>query len=251
MRANATVRILLAVALVGLLAAACGDDDDESVEAGGGAAAPGDIGADPADLSPNIDHPLFRNLRAAEPCTRARRPTETGETTNLEVVEEVVEGTATFAGVEATDVLVMEYDDDELVEETHDYYAQGSDGTVYYLGEHVDNYEDGEVVDHEGEWIAGEGDAQVGVFLPPDPQVGDEFEQERAPDVAEDISTVVDTGVSVSVPADYAGCLETEDVDPLSDDTRPEHKFYCPDVGLVQEVSPEGDTLDLVSLETG
>ena len=115
----------------------------------------------------------------------------------------------------------------------------------------MDNYEDGEVVDHEGEWIAGEGDAQVGVFLPPDPQVGDEFEQERAPDVAEDISTVVDTGVAVVSrsattraawkPRTWTRCRTTRG--PSTSSTA-RTWVSC-------RVSPEGDTLDLVSLETG
>jgi hypothetical protein len=85
--------------------------------------------------------------------------------------------------------------------------------------------------------------------MPAEPAVGDEFEQERAPGVAEDRSRVVAAGVTVTVPAGtFEDCIETEDVDPIGDVT--EHKFYCPDVGLVKETFAEGGSLELVEYET-
>ena len=40
-------------------------------------------------------------------------------------------------------VEVKDFRDGELVESTPDYYAQQKEGTMYYLGELVDEYEDG------------------------------------------------------------------------------------------------------------
>jgi hypothetical protein len=64
-----------------------------------------------------------------------------------------------------------------------------------------------------------------------------------------DRSTVVATGLTVTVPAGtFADCSETEDHDPIDDVT--EHKFYCAGVGLVREVFPAGGSLDLVERDT-
>jgi len=81
--------------------------------------------------------------------------------------------------------------------------------------------------------------------MPADPQVGDEFEQERAPGVAEDRSTVVAVGLEVTTEAGtFSDCIKTRDFAPLDNVT--EFKYYCPDVGLVRE-EPRGGRLDLVS----
>jgi hypothetical protein len=172
---------------------------------------------------------------------------ETGETIAIRVEERVLPETKTIDGVETMVVEAKDIEDGELIERTHDYYAQSSDGTVYYLGEDVDDYEDGEVVGHDGAWLAGEGENQPGVFMLPDPRVGDVFEQERAPGIAEDRSTVLEVNLSLSTPAgDFTGCMKTEDVNPIDGET--EFKFYCPGVGLVREES-ENSHLDLVSYE--
>jgi len=144
-------------------------------------------------------------------------------------------------------VEVKEFEDGELTEITKDYYAQHKDGAVYYFGERVDEYRDGKVVGHGGQWLAGEGQNQPGVFMPAEPNIGDEFEQEKAPGIAEDRSKVIAVDQTVETPAETdAGCIKTEDYSPIDKVT--ESKFYCPDVGLVREEFP-GGFLDLVSME--
>lgn len=81
--------------------------------------------------------------------------------------------------------------------------------------------------------------------MPADPQAADTFEQERAPGIAEDESTVLEVGLQVTTPAgEFSDCIKTEDFAPL--DNLTEFKFYCPGVGLVRE-EPEGGTIELVS----
>jgi hypothetical protein len=127
-----------------------------------------------------------------------------------------------------------------------DYYAQHQDGTVYYMGERVDDYEDGEVVGHSGQWLAGEDGARAGVFMPEDPQVGNAFAQERAPGVAEDESQVMKVDQNVTTTGgDFSGCIKTEDYDPIGKVR--EFKVYCPGVGLVREEFENGGFLDLIS----
>jgi hypothetical protein len=113
----------------------------------------------------------------------------------------------------------------------------------------VDGYEDGALVAHEGAWRAGEGKNQAGIFMPLHPVVGDTFEQERAPGIAEDRSTVVAVDVVVTVAAgSFMGCIRTEDVNPLDDAT--EFKTYCPGVGVVLEENDEGSS-ELIAFEGG
>lgn len=214
---------------------------------GGGDAEPeADATIDPAEFQAAVDNRFFP-LSTLGPTVFEGQETDpdTGEVIELRVESTVLTETDTVAGVEVTVVEVKDYEDGELVELTLDYYAQHSDGTVYYLGESVDNFEDGELVDHEGQWLAGEGDNLPGVFMPADPQVGDEFEQERAPGVAEDQSKVVAVDQEVTTEAGtFTGCIKTEDFDPIDDVT--EFKYYCPDIGMVREEAEDGG-IELIS----
>jgi hypothetical protein len=236
-----TVALAILVALAG-----CGDDPAD-VETQTGSTA--DLGVDPASLSPAVDHPYVAFATVTRAVYEGQEvDDESGETVEIRVESATRDETTTVAGIEATIVDVDEYEDGELVERTEDYYAQHSSGDVYYLGEAVDDIEDGDVVGHHGQWHAGEDGAKAGVFMPADPQVGDEFEQERAPGVAEDASRVTQTGLRVTVPAgSFHDCIETEDVDPIGGVT--EHKFYCPDVGLVKEAFEAGGSLELIEFE--
>ena len=79
--------------------------------------------------------------------------------------------------------------------------------------------------------------------------MGDVFEQERAPGVAQDRSKVLTGGLTVTVPAGtFKNCIETEDFDPIGKTTM--RKVYCPGVGLVREVYGEGQSIELIELET-
>jgi len=202
-------------------------------------------GIDPARFGPTVSHSFFPLASVRVKVLEGDfTDEESGETVHERVEEQVLPDTIEVAGIEVTVVEVTEYADGALTEHTYDYYAQHEDGTVYYLGEDVDKYEDGVLVSHEGTWRAGEGQNQPGVFLPPVPQVGDTFEQERAPGLAEDRSTVLAVDEAVTVAAgSFTGCLRTEDVNPLDDTT--EQKVYCPGVGIVREQDEEG-ALELV-----
>jgi hypothetical protein len=230
---------LLAIA-VALTVPACGGDDDEPEASGDTRPA-----LDPAQFSAEVDHPLFplSNLRSVAYAGIEGDP-DSGERARLRSVSRVLDEPREVSGAPVTVVEVREFEDGELVEHTLDYYAEDDEGNVRYMGERVDDIEDGKVVAHEGQWLAGKGDATPGLFLPADPQVGDVFEQERAPGVAEDRSEVVETDLEVTVPAGrFDGCIKTEDFAPL--DNNREFKFYCAGVGLVREQFEIG-RMDLV-----
>jgi hypothetical protein len=174
---------------------------------------------------------------------------DTGETVDTYVHEHTSPVAQEINGVPVTEIKVQEYNDGQLVEGTSDYHAQAPDGSVYYLGENVNQYDNGQITGHEGTWIAGEDANQAGEFMPADPQVGDRFTQERAPGVAEDNSTVIATDQTVETPAGtFSGCIKTQDQDPL--EASIEYKYYCPGVGLTREESATGSD-ELVSQRGG
>jgi hypothetical protein len=49
----------------------------------------------------------------------------------------------------------VSYLDGQIAEVAYDWYAQADDGSVWYFGEDVFNYEDGVLADTEGTWQAG------------------------------------------------------------------------------------------------
>lgn len=193
-----------------------------------------------ARYTAKVDHPLV-------PLTSVKRTVFEGHEgdTKTRVVSRVLKRTTRVAGVRVAIVDVREFEDGELVEHTNDYFAQDRKGRVWYFGERVDDIENGKVVGHEGQWLAGKKGAKPGLFMPAEPKVGKVFEQERAPGVAEDRSRVVAIGLEVTAPAgQFDDCIRTRDFAPL--DKRTEFKIYCAGVGLVREKPADG-RLDLVS----
>jgi hypothetical protein len=242
--------VLTAFVLLSVTAAACSDDKKRSEAAARASTAPASPAAsdvlNPADFGTNITNPLFAlsSLRNVE-FSGTERDAE-GDTIKTRSVKRLLDKTDTIAGVTVAVLEVKDYEDGELIELTEDYFAQHRDGTVWYFGERVSDYEDGKVVGHEGQWLAGEGNNKPGLFMPASPTVGQEFEQERAPGLAEDRSKVLQLDVELTVPAGkFTGCMKTEDYAPL--DKKTELKFYCPRAGLVREEWPGGSS-ELVRL---
>jgi hypothetical protein len=195
---------------------------------------------DPAEFSTTIDNPLLPLSVVRATVFEGSEPDpDTGEAIETRSERRLIDETFVVDGTRVAILEVKEYEDGELVESTRDYFAQREDGSVWYFGEHVDDLEEGKVIGHEGAWLAGEDGAQAGLFMPADPEVGQVFEQEQAPGVAEDRSTVVAIDISAAVPAGtFDKCIKTRDFAPLDKVT--EFKFYCEGVGLVSEEKPGG-----------
>ena len=63
------------------------------------------------------------------------------------------------------------YSGGRILEVALDWYAQADDGSVWYFGEDVFNYEDGVVADTNGTWLAGK-DGPPGMIMPANPAPG-------------------------------------------------------------------------------
>lgn len=137
-----------------------------------------------------------------------------------------------------------------LVEETDDWYATDTAGTVWYLGEATREHHAGRPPSTSGSWEAGVGGARAGIIMRAHPRVGDVYRQEYRRGVAEDVGRVVRVGEAVAVRAGrYTGCVTTEDWSPLERGPH-ERKSYCPGVGLVREgtMTADGERSELVAL---
>lgn len=145
--------------------------------------------------------------------------------------------------------------DGAAVEVTDDWFAQDQDGNVWYCGEisqeleifEGDDPEELELVSIEGSWKAGRDGARPGIIVLAFPQVGDVYREEFSPGDAEDAAEVTSLAGMESAPAASCDgeCLVTRNFSPLEPGSE-ETKYYAPGVGLILEVSDEGDRNELV-----
>ena len=96
------------------------------------------------------------------------------------------------------------YDEDRVVEVAYDFFAQADDGAVWYLGEDVNNYKDGKVINHDGTWLAGR-DGPPGMIMPAHPKVGDVYYPENIPGLVFEQVTVQRAGQRVHGPRGAVG----------------------------------------------
>lgn len=201
---------------------------------------------DPAEFSTTIDNPYFSLPVGLRLVYEADTPE------GLERTEILVPGwTKTIAGVDTLIFWDRVYLDDVLIEDTRDYLAQHRNGDVWYFGEHVDNYENGELVDHDGAWLTGVDDAKPGIWVLADPRVGDRFRNEFRQGEAEDESEVLAVGEGVSVPyGTFSDCVKHLDGSPLFEAKA--QTTYCKGVGAevlaVDLVGPETPVEQVVEL---
>ena len=249
MRRIASPGTFALLVVIVLVAAGCGGDDNSSADdqtqtattAADTQAGVDDTQAaiDKSQFSTKITHPLvpltpvpYTELKGKEGKTKTR------------VTNQLLKKTAVVDGVRVAVLVNKEYEDGELVEHTFDYFAQRSNGSVWYFGERVQNFENGKV-NHEGQWIAGKGKNKPGLYMPAKPKVGQVFQQERAPGVAEDRSTIVASGITRQTGAGtFKNCFHVKDYSPI--DKNKEYKYYCAGVGLVHEDEAHAH-LDLTS----
>jgi hypothetical protein len=159
---------------------------------------------------------------------------EDGETVQLIVT--VLNETKVVNGIETRVVEERESEDDELIEVSRNYFALcAPDDDIFYFGEDVDMYEDGEIASHEGAWLAGIDDAKPGVIIPAMPEVGLKYYQEIAPGVAEDRAEITSLDEVVDTPAGkFENALKVEETTPLEPGVK-EYKFYAEGIGLIQD----------------
>ena len=240
MTAHRPAAALLALATITVPIAACGDDDDSASTAED---VPIDVGdashyapdVDPADFVEGIDNPYL-------PLAEGSRWTYESETEDgLERIEvEVTDEGRAVMGVDVTVVRDTVTLDGEVIEDTWDWYAQDTDGNVWYFGEDTKEYDDDGSVSTAGSWEAGVDGAQPGIVMYAEPQVGQAYRQEYSAGEAEDVAEVVRDADAVDVPAgSYDEVLVILEWNPFDPDVL-EEKSYAGGIGVVQEQQVRG-----------
>jgi len=184
---------------------------------------------DPADFVSQIDNEFF-------PLKPGTIFIHEGESEGIPTRDEmtVTRQTKVIVGVKTTVVHHISYQDGVLIEDTFDWFAQDRDGNVWYFGEDTKELdENGNVISTEGSWEAGVDGAQAGIIMLADPKKGNRYQQEEAPDVAEDMAQVI--GFEDSLCVSY-GCFEnvlvTKEWSPLEKGVV-ENKYYASGVGFI------------------
>ncbi|NOT54091.1 MAG: hypothetical protein HOP18_05755 [Deltaproteobacteria bacterium] len=189
-----------------------------------------------------------------------------GESISIEVRNE----TKSIDGLTCIVIRDQVTKDDELVEDTDDWFAQAKNGDVYYCGEEVKDFEsfDGdaprlpELVSIDGSFKQGRDGDKGGISVLASPKLGQVFRQEFSPNNAEDIAEILSTTYMFGgnpeldrfVPRQLAtrlcsggNCVVTKEYSPLAPGVF-ERKYYAPGIGFFLQVKPDaGETVQLVS----
>jgi len=147
-------------------------------------------------------------------------------------------------------------EDGILVEDTDDWFAQDTDGNVWYCGEIARDYElfEGdnpqtpELIEIGGSWKAGREGAEPGILLPAIPVMGDVIRQEVLYGDAEDVIEILSLTATEAAPGGSCtgNCLQTRDFTPLDGEAN-ENKYYAPGIGLIVEIDLNtGDRVELM-----
>jgi hypothetical protein len=194
---------------------------------------------DPADFVSEVTNPFF----PLKPGTTFYYEGETEGVPTSDTML-VTDQTKVILGVACTVVHHQSFEEGVLVEDTFDWYAQDKDGNVWYFGEDTKELdENGNVISTEGSWEAGVDGAQPGIIMEAHPKVGDRYQQEIAPGIAEDMAQVIrlqDEEVCVRY-----GCFEDDEI-VLTKEWSPlergvvEEKYYAEDVGFILGVMVKG-----------
>ena len=139
-------------------------------------------------------------------------------------------GTVVLKG-EPVEVLLSQYTaylDGRITEVAVDRYAQADDGSVWYLGEDVYDYDSGTIAISEGTWLAGR-DGPPAMIMPGDPQVGQVFRPEDIPGIVFEEVTIKEIDRTVDGPlGKVEGAIVAEE---LHLDGSTSEKVFAPGYG--------------------
>ncbi|MGH3360499.1 MAG: hypothetical protein ACRDO7_16980 [Nocardioidaceae bacterium] len=240
------ISITLTTMLIAASAAACSSGSDPSPDDGAAAATPQAAQSsnaavsipDAGEFTTRIDNPYW----PMRPGTRwTYRETDEGSVQRVEVV--VTHRTKRIAnGVTARVVRDTVTENGEIVEDTEDWYAQDSDGNIWYLGENTAEFEDGKLTTREGSFEAGVDGAEAGIMIPASPKPGMSYRQELYEGHAEDRGEVLSTEELVEAPYGFfRNALLTKDTNDLEPRVQ-EYKLYAKGVGPVLVVAVSGSS---------
>src|SRR3954469_1125446 len=242
--------VAVTAALLPALLIACGGGSDKSSTAQSGtntfpqSSEPANL--NPADFSTQVDNPYFPLPVGAEWQIRVTNQ----EGTVQHQVITVTDKTRQMAdGVTARVVHDVVSEHGKQVEITEDWYAQDSEGNVWYFGEHTAEILPSGKRDSSGSFEAGRNGADAGITMLAHPTPGQTYREEYYAGHAEDRTKVLALDQQAEVPfGHFRNVILTEDYTPVEPNVL-ELKMYAPGVGqvLAQTVSGGSEREELIS----
>jgi hypothetical protein len=239
----------VSAALLPALLIACGGSSDESSTAQSATNTfpqsnePANL--NPADFTTQIDNPYFPLPVGAQWHVRV---TDQEGTVQQQVITVTDKTRQMGDGVTARVVHDVVSEDGKPVEITEDWYAQDSEGNVWYFGEDTAEIHNGKR-DTSGSFEAGVNGADAGIAMLAHPTVGQTYREEYFVGHAEDRTRVLALDQQAEVPFGHFGnVLLTEDYTPVEPNVL-ELKMYAPGIGqvLAQTVSGGSEREELIS----
>jgi len=222
MKTNKIKSILFTIALIGMIlifVSGCATSTTNEIY---------DPQINPADFISGVNNKYFSLIPGRTLIYEAK--TDEG-TERIEVT--TLNETRTVMGVECMIVWDRVFLNDELMEDTLDWFAQDKEGNVWYFGEDSKEIKDGQVISRAGSWESGIDEAKPGIIMSANPEIGVQYRQEYYKGQAEDMGEVIAIDEKVEVPyGSFEHCLKTRDWTPLEKNTD-EYKYYSSEIGAV------------------
>ncbi|MGW1508337.1 hypothetical protein [Streptomyces sp. NPDC002394] len=158
--------------------------------------------------------------------------------TELTLLPDIKTVTLNGEQVRARTLQFVSFSDGRVSEVANDWFAQADDGSVWYLGEDVFNYENGVVADTSGTWLAGKAGPPA-MIMPSHPEVGDVYRPENIPGLVFEQVTVKSVGQTV--PGPYGPVKGAMTQGELHADGTREDKVIAPGYGELVIDEPGGD----------
>lgn len=240
-RGARALRATLLLPLLPLLLAACssspGDAERAAEETSASPSPAPSPSIDPANFVDEIDNPYLPLAPGTGHhfdgiCTHGKQT----------MVTEVTQDRENILGVSTLVVRERQHCQGEQPTELRHFYAQDEGGNVWYFGRDTGTA--------HGSWRAGMDGAQPGVVMLADPMVGEIYQQQFAPDVAENEAKVIslneDLAISLGRFSEVLKIRETSRLDPevITE------KYYGKELGLIRSQRVQGgdDNLELADI---
>jgi hypothetical protein len=154
----------------------------------------------------------------------------------------VTNRTQMILGVPSLGVRDTVYQRGKPIEHTIDYYAQDTQGNVWYMGEDAFDLKNGRFVKAPDSWRGGVKGAQPGIIMPAHPSPsGGSYRQEYYPGHAMDQAHVLGSGGTVKTPAKTFHTTLTTVESSVLERGLSEQKWYVRGVGEIKEMVVKGN----------
>lgn len=233
-----------------ILASACSSTSGETVEPQFADFDPGNF-----DNSTIIDND-WTPMKPGTKWVLEGTAVENGETISRRIEFTVTDLTKVIGDVRTVVAWIVDYTDGEVIEKELAFYAQDNDGNVWYLGEHPEEYEDGQFL-MASPWIAGLEDARAGIKMWAEPKMGGLVVYQGWGPAVEwsDYGQVDQVGQEICVPVDCYKDVLVMAESSLGEENAYQLKYYARGVGEIKvgwkgadETKEELELVELIML---